>query len=63
MHAVCIVRLGPNTSKYSLEALRPMKVRVSKERLHAWHMNILGTYRTDGPATLVHELVPWRPYC
>jgi len=28
-----------NTSKYSLEALRPIRVRVSRERLHAWHVN------------------------
>jgi len=26
-------------SKYSLEELRPMRVRVSRERLHAWHVN------------------------
>ena len=26
-------------SKQSLEALRPIRVRVSRGRLHAWHMN------------------------
>jgi len=30
---------GYDTSKCSLEALRPIRVRVSKERLHACHVN------------------------
>jgi len=30
---------GYDTSKCSLEALRPVRVRVSRERLHAWHVN------------------------
>jgi len=54
---------GYGTSKCSLEALRPVKVRVSKEQLHAWHVNTQGTHRIDCHAAMVHELVPWRPYC
>jgi len=30
---------GRNTSKEPLEALRPIRVRVSKGRLHAWYVN------------------------
>jgi len=30
---------GRGTSKQPLEALRPVRVRVSKGRLHAWHVN------------------------
>ena len=30
---------GRDTSKEPLEALRPIRVKVSKGRLHAWHVN------------------------
>ena len=33
----------------------PIRVRVSRERVHAWHVNTQGTHRTNDAATLVHE--------
>ena len=33
------ITFGRDTSKQSLEALRPIRVRVSRGRLHAWHVN------------------------